>query len=83
MGSPSCRPWCPYEDGPKANVKVFKDCTPGLVHLDAKYLPQMPDEDARDYLFAAIDKATRWVESSWKYSPPRRLGAPAAPWSAC
>jgi len=26
-----------------------------------KYLPQMPDEDHRQYLFAAIDRATRWV----------------------
>ncbi len=29
--------------------------------MDVKYLPQMPDEDARPYLFAAIDRATRWV----------------------
>jgi len=29
--------------------------------VDAKYLPQMPDEDHRQYLFAAIDRATRWV----------------------
>lgn len=31
------------------------------MHVDVKYLPQMPDEDARRYLFAAIDRATRWV----------------------
>jgi transposase-like protein len=29
--------------------------------VDVKYLPQMPDEAARQYLFAAIDRATRWV----------------------
>ena len=27
----------------------------------SSYLPQMPDEDHRQYLFAAIDRATRWV----------------------
>jgi transposase-like protein len=31
------------------------------VHVDVKYLPQMPDEPSRQYLFAAIDRATRWV----------------------
>lgn len=34
---------------------------PGFVHIDIKYLPQMPDEDSRRYLFVAIDRATRWV----------------------
>ncbi len=29
--------------------------------MDVKYLPQMPDEAQRRYLFAAIDRATRWV----------------------
>ena len=51
----------PQEDAPKAAVKAFKDYAPGFVHVDLKYLPQMPDEDARRYLFAAIDRATRWV----------------------
>ncbi len=41
--------------------KSFKDYEPGFVHVDLKYLPQMPDEDQRKYLFAAIDRATRWV----------------------
>jgi len=27
-----------------------------------KYLPRLPDEDHRQYLFAAIDRATRWVD---------------------
>ena len=31
------------DDQPK---KTFKDYEPGFVHVDIKYLPQMPDEDA-------------------------------------
>jgi len=34
---------------------------PGFVHVDVKYLPQMLDQDQRTDLFAAIDRATRWV----------------------
>lgn len=41
--------------------KTFKDYEPGFVHIDIKYLPQMPDETSRRYLFVAIDRATRWV----------------------
>jgi transposase InsO family protein len=42
--------------------KTFKDYEPGVVqHIDIKYLPQMPDESSRRYLFVAIDRATRWV----------------------
>ena len=41
--------------------KTFKDYAPGFVHVDIKYLPQMPDETSRRYLFVAIDRATRWV----------------------
>ena len=44
-----------------APPKTFKDYEPGFVHVDIKYLPQMPDESARRYLFVAIDRATRWV----------------------
>jgi len=51
----------PQEDGTKTPVKPFKAYDPGFVHVDVKYLPQMPDEDHRQYLFAAIDRATRWV----------------------
>ena len=29
--------------------------------MDIKYLPKMPDEKERRYLFVAIDRATRWV----------------------
>jgi len=42
-------------------AKTFKDYEPGFLHMDIKYLPQMPDEAARRYLFVAIDRATRWV----------------------
>lgn len=41
--------------------KTFKDYEPGYIHIDIKYLPQMPDETSRRYLFVAIDRATRWV----------------------
>lgn len=33
--------------------KTFKDYEPGFVHVDIKYLPQMPDESSRRYLFVA------------------------------
>jgi len=45
----------------KAKFKTFKDYEPGYVHVDIKYLPQMPDQDHRAYLFVAIDRASRWV----------------------
>jgi len=51
----------PKEEGAKTPVKSFKEYTPGFVHIDVKYLPQMPDQDQRNDLFAAIDRATRWV----------------------
>lgn len=46
---------------PSSKAKTFKDYEPGFLHIDIKYLPQMPDENQRRYLFAAIDRATRWV----------------------
>ena len=51
----------PAADQPKAPKKTYKDYEPGYVHIDYKYLPQMPDEDRRRYLFVAIDRASRWV----------------------
>ncbi len=51
----------PKEEGEDTAKKTFKDYEPGFVHIDIKYLPQMPDEDSRSYLFVAIDRATRWV----------------------
>jgi Integrase core domain len=44
-----------------AAKKTFKHYEPGFLHMDIKYLPQMPDETDRRYLFVAIDRATRWV----------------------
>lgn len=44
-----------------AAIKGFKAYEPGFLHIDVKYLPQMPDETSRRYLFVAIDRATRWV----------------------
>ena len=49
------------EPAQAAPPKRFKDYEPGFVHVDIKYLPQMPDETARRYLYVAIDRATRWV----------------------
>jgi transposase InsO family protein len=49
------------QDPTEPITKTFKDYEPGFVHVDIKYLPQMPDEKARRYLFVAIDRATRWV----------------------
>ncbi|KXX63891.1 IS481 family transposase [Marichromatium gracile] len=61
-GVSNLKPLIPQEaDATKRPVKTFKDYEPGFVHVDVKYLPQMPDEDRRRYLFAAIDRATRWV----------------------
>ncbi len=37
-------------DSAKPPVKTVKDYAPGFVHVDVKYLPQMPDEDHRRYL---------------------------------
>jgi transposase InsO family protein len=48
-------------EGEPPGAKTFKDDEPGFVHVDIKYLPQMPDETQRRYLFVAIDRATRWV----------------------
>ncbi len=48
-------------EGEQPGAKTFKDYEPGFVHVDIKYLPQMPDESQRRYLFVAIDRATRWV----------------------
>ncbi len=50
-------------DEPKAKPEkqTFKEYQPGFVHIDGKYLPKMADEPKRRDLFAAIDRATRWV----------------------
>jgi hypothetical protein len=51
----------PEQDGQVKPLKTFKDYEPGYLHIDIKYLPQMPDENCRRYLYVAIDRATRWV----------------------
>ena len=51
----------PAEENEKNPPKTFKDYEPGFMHVDIKYLPRMPDETGRKYLFAGIDRATRWV----------------------
>ena len=51
----------PEVDGQSQPPKTFKDYQPGFLHVDIKYLPQMPDETHRRYVFVAIDRATRWV----------------------
>ena len=51
----------PVAEGEAVPTKTFKDYEPGFLHVDIKYLPQMPDETHRRYLFVAIDRATRWV----------------------
>lgn len=55
-----------------AQPKTFKDYTPGFVHIDIKYLPQMPDERQRRYLFVAIDRASRWVYLERRASKSKR-----------
>jgi hypothetical protein len=51
----------PREEGAKEALKPFNAYAPGFLHVDIKYLPQMPDEAHRRFLFVAIDRATRWV----------------------
>ena len=51
----------PEVEGPPPLPKTFKDYEPGFVHVDVKYLPRMSDEEEHRYLFAAIDRASRWV----------------------
>ena len=45
----------------KPTHKPFRVYEPDFLHVDVKYLPQMPDEEGRRYLFVAIERATRWV----------------------
>jgi hypothetical protein len=46
------------ESGASAKKKTFKDYEPGVIHIDIKYLPQMPEESSRRYLFVVIDRST-------------------------
>jgi len=58
-GVSSLRELLPKEE--QEPSKRFKTYEPGFLHVDVKYLPQMPDEPKRKYLYVAIDRATRWV----------------------
>ena len=49
------------ENQEKPAYKPFKAYDPGYLHVDVKYLPQMADQSGREYLYVAIDRATRWV----------------------
>lgn len=49
------------QEAPKPKHKAFKRYEPGYLHVEVKYLPQMPNETSRRYLFVGIDRATRWV----------------------
>jgi transposase InsO family protein/transposase-like protein len=49
-----------YGDEPEPK-KTFKDYEPGYIHIDIKYLPKMPDEETHQYLYVAIDRASRSV----------------------
>ena len=51
----------PAEENENNPPKTFIDYEPGFVHIDIKYLPRMPDETERKYLFVGIDRATRRV----------------------
>ena len=51
----------PKEEGEEQPKKTFKDYALGFLHIDLKYLPKMPDQKSRSYLYVAIDRATRWV----------------------
>ena len=51
----------PEVEGKPPLPKTFKNDEPGLVQVDIKYLPRMPDETEHRYLIVAIDRASRWV----------------------
>jgi hypothetical protein len=60
-GASDLKSLLPKIEGETPPLKTFKDYEPGFIHIDIKYLPQMPDETKRRHLFMAIDRATRWV----------------------
>ena len=45
----------------KQKHKAFNDYRPGFIHVDIKYLPILLKQPKRQYLYLAIDRATRWV----------------------
>lgn len=40
----------PKIEGETPPLKTFKDDAPGFLHMNIKYVPQMPDETQRRYL---------------------------------
>ena len=50
------------DDATQEEIKKFKDYKPGFLHIDIKYLPKI--DGARQYLYVAIDRATRLVYAS-------------------
>ena len=54
--------------------KTFKDYEVGFVHVDIKYLPQLPEETQRRYLYVAIDRASRWVYYEVRANRKQRSG---------
>ena len=60
-GVSSLKDIIPEEEGNKPEPKTLKDYEPGFHPVDVKYLPQMPDETQRRYLFVVIDRASRRV----------------------
>ena len=52
----------PQPEDDEQPKKTFKDYEPVFVHVDVKYLPQRPDEDAHHDLFVGIDRASRGVD---------------------
>jgi transposase InsO family protein len=59
----------------KPKHKPFKDSDPGFVHVDVKHLPRMPGDARGRFLFAAIDRATRWVYLEVHASKEARVAA--------
>jgi hypothetical protein len=60
----------PVEEAPVRPTKAFKAYDPGYVHIDVKYLPQMPGESQRRYLFVALIAPP--VGSMRRFAPTRR-----------
>jgi hypothetical protein len=52
------------EGNAPATKKTFKDYEPGFVHIDIKYLPQMPDETSQDAICSLPSTAPRAGSSS-------------------
>lgn len=51
----------PDAEGKPPPLRRFQGYRPGFVDVDVKYRAWMPDEAEHRYLFAVIDRASRWV----------------------